>query len=73
MALEGLKPVTAGQPCYEVIKREDLVAAFSEALARALVEVLERVNHFIDIYSAIVTPALWTWDYSSRWDYDIWW
>lgn len=73
MALEGLKPVTAGQPCYEVIKREDLVAAFSEALASALTEVLERINTFIDIYTAIEVSALWTWGYSSRWDYDLWW
>jgi len=71
--LEPLEPKTLGQPCYEVIKREDLIGAFQEALNRALTEVLSRINAFIDIYSAIVTPALWTWDYSSRWDYDAWW
>lgn len=73
MVLDPLKPKTLGQPCYEVIKREDLVAAFREALAVSLSEVLERINEFIDIYTSIEVSALWTWGYSSRWDYDLWW
>jgi hypothetical protein len=71
--LEPLEPTTLGQPCYEVIKREDLVGAFYEALARALTEVLARIDRFIDIYTSIETATLWVWDYSSRWDYDMWW
>lgn len=71
--MEQIKPEKGDQPIYEIIKREDLIAAFREALERALTEVLERINRFIDIYTAIETPALWTWDYSSRWDYDMWW
>ena len=70
---EQIKPATLGQPCYEVIKREDLIGAFSEALERALTDILERINEFIDIYTAIEVPTLWVWDYGSRWDYDMWW
>lgn len=60
------------QPTYEVIKREDLTAAFRASLSLALMEVLERINNLIDIFSAVQPSGLWTWDYSSRWGYDVW-
>jgi len=60
-------------PVYEVIKREDLAGAFADALAISLLEVLARINALIDLYSATAPSSLWTWDYSSRWDYDLWW
>jgi hypothetical protein len=63
----------AEQPVYEVIKREDLTAAFKDALAAALLEVLERINQLIDMYSATAPSSLWVWDYTSRWDFDMWW
>lgn len=61
------------QPIYEVIKKNDLVGAFRDALAEALNEILQRLNEIADLYSAIANPALWTWDFASRWDYDQWW
>ena len=61
------------QPIYEVIKREDLIGAFNSALRLALEDVLERINTLIELYAAIQTASLWTWGYSSRWDYDMWW
>ena len=61
------------QPVYEVIKKEDLQGAFRDALRLALTEVLARINTFIEIYTSVQTSSLWTWDYSSRWDYDMWW
>lgn len=61
------------QPVYEVIKKEDLAAAFSDALTVANNEVLSRLNQLIDLYAATAPPSLWTWDNTSRWDYDKWW
>lgn len=61
------------QPTYEVIKREDITAAFRDALAQALSDILARLNEIADLYAAIANPSLWTWDYGSRWDYDQWW
>jgi len=73
MEIPPIRPQTGSQPIYEVIKREDLVSAFQDALERALTTILARIDVFIDTYSNIVTPSLWTWDATSRWDYDSWW
>jgi len=73
MVIPPIDPATGTQPIYEVIKREDLISAFQDALERALTTILGRIDTFIDQYSNIVTPSLWTWDYTSRWDYDCWW
>ncbi|GAI46935.1 unnamed protein product, partial [marine sediment metagenome] len=27
----------------------------------------------IDLYAATAPSSLWTWDHTSRWDYDMWW
>jgi len=61
------------QPTYEVIKREDLIAAFKSALALALDEILASIEELTVLYSATAASSLWTWDYTSRWDYDTWW
>jgi len=61
------------QPTYEVIKKEDLEGAFRDALRLALTEVLGQISTLIELYASIQTSSLWTWDYSSRWDYDMWW
>ena len=61
------------QPIYEVIKKEDLMAAFADALAVANVEILQRLDNLIELYAATACSSLWTWDNTSRWDYDMWW
>lgn len=61
------------QPVYEVIKKEDLTAAFRDAIEGALIDLMARINQLIDIYSATAPSSLWVWDYTSRWDYDTWW
>jgi len=61
------------QPVYEVIKKQDLTAAFADALAISLSEVLSRIEQLVDLYAATAPSSLWTWDHSSRWDYDKWW
>jgi len=61
------------QPVYEVIKKEDLAAAFADALTIANVAVLERLDNLIDLYAATAPSSLWTWGNTSRWDYDMWW
>jgi len=61
------------QPCYEVIKKEDLFGAFKDALRIANTEILARIDALLELYAAIQAPSLWTWDYSSRWDFDMWW
>jgi len=64
---------TEGEPCYEVIKREDLIAAFEAALVGAVSRILERINALIEVETATAPQGLWTWDFTSRWDYDKWW
>ena len=76
MALEPSQLSTGDktkQPVYDVIKRQDLVGAFRDALREALNDIISRLNEIADLYAAIANPGLWTWDYGSRWDYDQWW
>jgi len=61
------------QPCYEVIKREDLVYAFKAALSLSLDEILSRIEELTTLYSQTAASSLWSWGYTSRWDYDMWW
>lgn len=61
------------QPVYEVIKKEDLTAAFTDALTIWGTELLARIDQLIDLYAATAPSSLWTWDHTSRWDYDMWW
>lgn len=61
------------QPVYEVIKREDLIAAFQTALRLALDEILSRIEELTTLYASTAASSLWTWNYTSRWDYDLWW
>jgi len=68
-----VSPETKGNPCYEVIKKEDLEAAFKDALVKALLEVFSRIDSLIEVVTATAPQGLWTWDYTSRWDYDMFW
>jgi len=61
------------QPTYEVIKKEDMTAAFRDALTQSLSEIMEAINNLIDLYSATAPSSLWAWGYTSRWDFDMWW
>ena len=61
------------QPCYEVIKRKDIEGAFRDALAGSMNQVLQRLDALIDLYAATAPQSLWTWDMTSRWDFDMWW
>ena len=61
------------QPTYEVIKKEDLISAFNTALRLALDEILSRIEELTTLYSSTAASSLWTWNYTSRWDYDMWW
>jgi len=60
------------QPTYEVIKREDLIAAFRSALTQAFEEIISLLHNLIEIQSGSTPSAPWVWDYTSRWDYDVW-
>ena len=64
---------TEGNPVYEYIKKEDIEAAFRNALQLAFVEITARIEELIALYAASAPPSLWVWDYSSRWGYDMWW
>jgi hypothetical protein len=64
---------TTGNPVYEYIKKEDIEAAFRDALVLSFVEITARIEELIALYAASAPPSLWVWDYSSRWDYDLWW
>lgn len=64
---------STNQPVYEVIKREDLIYAFASAIKLALTEILARIEELTVLYSSTATSSLWTWNYTSRWDFDMWW
>jgi hypothetical protein len=61
------------QPQYEVIKREDIMAAIRDGITAALAGILAQIQALVDIYSSTAPVSLWTWGYTSRWDYDTWW
>jgi len=62
-----------GSPMYEYIKKEDIEAAFRDALNLALVEILAKIEVLTTLYANTAPPSLWTWDHTSRWDYDMFW
>jgi len=64
---------TEGNPVYEYIKKEDIQAAFRDALVLAFTEITARIEELISLYAAGAPPSLWVWDYTSRFDYDMWW
>ena len=64
---------TTGNPVYEYIKKEDIEAAFRDALVLAFTEITARIETLIALYGATAPPSLWTWDMTSRWGYDKWW
>jgi len=64
---------TKGNPVYEYIKKEDIEAAFRDALILAFAEITAQMQQITELYAASAPPSLWVWDYSSRWDYDMWW
>jgi hypothetical protein len=72
-ALLKIAPDTAGNPCYEVIKKEDLQAAFRDAMIDALNQITGQINSLVDTVTATAPQGLWTWNFTSRWDYDMWW
>ena len=71
--LGEVKQVKTGNPVYEYIKKEDIQAAFRDALVIAFAEITARIETLISLYAATAPPSLWTWDHTSRWDYDKWW
>ena len=71
--LGGVPEGTSGNPVYEYIKKEDIQAAFRDALVTAFVEITARIETLISLYAATAPQSLWTWDLTSRWDYDKWW
>ena len=72
-SLGGVKQVSTGNPVYEYIKKEDIEAAFRDAISTALVEILARIDTLTTLYANTAPPSLWTWDHTARWDYDMWW
>ena len=70
---QALSPNPRDQPVYEVIKREDLAAAFYDAMAKYNAETQAAFNSLVALYAATQPMALWVWDFSSRWDFDVWW
>ena len=64
---------TQGNPVYEYIKKEDIEAAFRDALILAFAEITAKIDELIALYSATAPSSLWTWNNTSRWGYDMWW
>ena len=72
MAQLIISPETKGNPCYEVIKKEDIQGAFEDALNKVMPEILAKLDNLIQTISATTPNALWTWGYTSRWGFDRW-
>lgn len=70
--LGGVKEGMSGNPVYEYIKKEDIQAAFRDALVTAFASITEQLDTLISLYSATAPSSLWVWDHTSRWDYDFW-
>lgn len=64
---------TTGNPVYEYIKKEDIEAAFRDALVQAFAEITARIETLISLYAATAPSSLWTWDHTARWGYDRFW
>ena len=60
------------QPVYEVIKKEDLAAAFADALTVWGAELMAAIQQLVDLYASTAPSSLWVWNNTSRWDYDLW-
>jgi len=73
ITLGGVPIAKTGNPVYEYIKKEDIEAAFRDALSIALSEILAKIEILTTLYANTAPPSLWTWDHTSRWDYDMWW
>jgi len=71
--LGGVKKGMSGNPVYEYIKKEDLQAAFRDALVTAFAEITAGIDTLISLYSATAPSSLWVWDHTSRWGYDKFW
>lgn len=71
--LGGTPQAKTGNPVYEYIKKEDIEAAFRDALVLAFSEITARIETLISLYAATAPASLWTWDVTSRWGYDMWW
>jgi len=72
-SLGGVPQVKSGNPVYEYIKKEDIEAAFRDALVLAFSEITARIETLIALYNATAPSSLWVWDATSRWGYDMWW
>ena len=71
--LGGIKKGMSGNPVYEYIKKEDIQAAFRDALVASFAEITARIDTLISLYAATAPSSLWVWDHTSRWGYDTWW
>jgi hypothetical protein len=58
---------------YEIIKREDIREAFRDALRIELGALLISQENLITLYAASQPSSLWQWDFTSRFDFDLWW
>ena len=70
--LPGVKIARSGNPVYEIIKKEDLEAAFTDALSKALKDANERIDTLIELYSETAPSSMWVWGFTSRWGLDFW-
>jgi len=71
--LGGVKKGMSGNPIYEYIKKEDIQAAFRDALVTSFAEITARIETLISLYAATAPSSLWVWDHTSRWGYDKFW
>jgi len=70
--LGGVTKGMPGNPVYEYIKKEDIEAAFRDALQKSLADTLAQIENLVTLYSKTAPSSIWVWDFTSRWDYDFW-
>ena len=66
-----ISPECEGGVYYEVIKKEDIEGAFRDALIKTLGELAAKINALIATVTATAPQGLWVWDFTSRWNYDM--
>jgi hypothetical protein len=60
------------QPIYEVIKREDMQAAFTNAIAKFMASLQTAITDLLNMLANPPAAAPWTWGGTSRWSFDVW-
>jgi hypothetical protein len=63
---------STGAPIYEVIRREDIMAAFRDALNISNTAIMSQLDTLIELETSRASASVWHWGMWSRWGLDVW-